>query len=176
MSTIDDIEFEQNLNNFKSAEDLKFYIEHLEDEVEELQSQVKIEKFKLNLDLLKIEQGKRELDREKVILQMKEDGSVLEYVGSKFQNDYDVVIEAVKSYEWALSYASKELRDDYEVVYQALLVNPNAIAFASEELKKHKDLIALYINHWVGENKFYKSIDEFMELHDSVISKELISL
>jgi len=105
---------------------------------------------------------------------MKEDGSMLEYVGSKFQNDYDVVIEAVKTFEWALYYASEELQNDYEMVYQALQLNPNAIEYASDELKTEEEFIKIYIKHWVGEHKIYKNIEEFIKLHELLIDKKLI--
>ena len=164
--SLEEAEFEQTLNNFETPEELEFYIEHLEDEVQKL----KIRKFRLKLDGLAI----IELEKTKVIAQMKEDGSMLEYVGSKFQNDYDVVIEAVKTFEWALYYASEELQNDYEMVYQALQLNPNAIEYASDELKTEEEFIKIYIKYWVGEHKIYKNIEEFIKLHELLIDKKLI--
>ena len=124
------------------------------------------------MDLLAIEQGTIVLDKDKVIVQMKKDGSMLEYVGSKFQNDYDVVLEAVKTFEWALCYTSKELQNDYEIVYQALQLNPNAIEFASDEMKTQKEFIKIYINHWVGEHNIYQTIEEFIKLDDQLLIDE----
>ena len=164
-----DIELDLNLEMLENVGELEFYIEYLEDEVEKLTAQKKIIEFQLSLENLKLECGETELDKEKVLMQVKEDGSVLKYVGTKFQDDYDVVLEAVQNYEFALMYASEELQNDYEIVYQALKCNPNAIKFASDTLKKNDDFILLYVEYWVGENKFYKSMEEFKKYHELLI-------
>ena len=171
---LEEVEFEQTLNNFKTLEELEFFKAHPEDRLQKLEVQEKIEEFKLKLDMLEIEQGSIVLDKEKVIEKMREDGSILEYVGSRFQNDYDVVLEAVKTYEWALYYASKELQDDYEIVFQALKLNPKALEYASHTLKREEKFIKIYINYWVGDNKIYKNVDEFIRLHELFIDEELI--
>ena len=169
-NSLEEAEFEQSLNNFEAPEEVEFYMEYLENEIQKL----KVDKFRLKIDSLASEQDTIESDRDKVIAQMKEDGSMIEYVGSEFQNDYNVVLEAVKTFEWALCYASKELQNEYEIVFQALQVNPNALEYASDELKTQDEFIKIYINHWVGEYKVYKTIDEFIQLHELVIDRDLV--
>jgi hypothetical protein len=174
-NSLEEIEFEQTLNNFETQEDLELYRDSIMDEIEELESTIKVEEFKSKIGTLETEQGVMELEKDKVIAQMKENGSMLEYVGSKFQNDYDVVVEAVKTFEWALCYASQELQNDYEIVFQALQLNPDAIEYASDEMKMQEEFIKIYINYWVGEHKMYKTIDEFIEFNNQLlIDVELI--
>ena len=159
----------KSLNNFQTLEELELDRDSLVEDIKELEFSLKIKKFEL-----KIKQEIIEQDKDKVIEQVKEDGSVIEYVGSEFQNDYDVVIEAVKTFEWALCYASKELQNDYEIVYQALLLNPNAIEYASDELKTQDEFLRIYLNHWVGKYKIYKTIDEFIQVHEMAVDLDLI--
>ena len=174
-NSLDEVEFEQTLKNFETQVDLEFYRDSIMDEIKELESTIKVEEFKSKIDTLEIEQGVMELDKDKVLVQMKEDGSMIEYVGGKFQNDYDVALEAVKTYEWALCYLSEELQNDYEIVYQALQLNPDAIEYASDEMKTQEEFIKIYINYWVGEHKMYKTIDEFIEFNNQLlIDVELI--
>ncbi len=173
-NNLEEVEFEQTLNNFETQENLEFYRKAIVDKIEELESNIKVEEFKSKIAILEVEQDVMELDKAKVIVQIKEDGSMIEYVGSKFQNDYDVALEAVKIFEWALCYVSQELQNDYEIVYQALQLNPDAIEYASNELKMKDEFIEIYINHWVGKNKMYKTVDEFIQIHELIIDKELI--
>jgi len=173
-NSLEEVEFNQTLNNFETQEDLEFYRETIVDEIKELEFTIKVEEFKSKINMLKTEQDFVELDKDEVIAQIKEDGSLIEYVNAKFQNDYDVILESVKTFEWALYYASPELQNDYEIVYQALQLNPNAIEYASDELKMKDEFIRIYINHWVGKYKIYKNIDEFIQIHTLVIDKELI--
>ena len=46
-NTLEEVEFEQTLNNFKTVEDLEFYKDHITDKLERLNSTIKIEQFKL---------------------------------------------------------------------------------------------------------------------------------
>jgi replicative superfamily II helicase len=163
--TIEDVEYQRSLENFKTLEELEYLKAHLLEELADKKAQ--LEKILQESDIV-------EYERKDLLDDLIVDGSIIAIVSTEFRNDYEVMLRAVMHYDWALCYASVELQNDYEIVYQALKKNPNQLEWVSDELQKEAEFIKMYINYWVGENQIYKTLEEFLEFHPLALEKEKI--
>ena len=80
------------------------------------------------------------MEREKTLKAVKQNGLSLYYASDELKNDKEIVLKAVQQYGIALQYASNELKNDKEVVLKAVQQNGFALTYASDELKNFPEL------------------------------------
>jgi hypothetical protein len=75
-------------------------------------------------------------DREFILIALKENGLVLEYLDNGFKYDKEIVLAAVKQNGMALKHASDVLKNDLTIIAEALLQTSNSWQHIPEELRK----------------------------------------
>jgi hypothetical protein len=78
-----------------------------------------------------------------ILVAMKKDESILEYVSEKLKDDKELILAAVSKNGGALQYASEELKADKAIVIAALSNQGSALEFASDDLKSDKDVVLI---------------------------------
>ena len=63
------------------------------------------------------------MEREKILEAVQQDGYTLRHTSDQFKNDKEAVLKAVQQNGYALKYASDELKNDKEVVLKAVQKN-----------------------------------------------------
>jgi hypothetical protein len=78
-----------------------------------------------------------------ILVAMKKDESILEYVSENLKDDKELILAAVSKNGGALQYASEELKADKAIVIAALSNQGSALEFASDDLKSDKDVVLI---------------------------------
>ena len=81
-------------------------------------------------------------DAEKMKPEVRENGMLLRFVGTKIINDKELVLEAVRENGFALAYAGDEIRNDKEVVSKAVQNDGRALEYyAGDEIRNDEDIV-----------------------------------
>jgi hypothetical protein len=78
-----------------------------------------------------------------ILVAMKKDESILEYVSENLKDDKELILAAVSNNGAALQYASEELKADKTVAIAAISNQGSALEFVSDDLKSDKEVVLI---------------------------------
>ncbi len=82
-----------------------------------------------------------------ILVAMKKDESILEYVSENLKNDKELILAAVSNNGAALQYASDKCKDEKELVLAALSTDGSALEYASERLKEDREVVLAAVSN-----------------------------
>jgi hypothetical protein len=105
-----------------------------------------------------------ELERKKVLADVKKKGLSLAYASKDMQNDKEIVLEAFKNNFLSLEYASEDLRNDEEYIVKLSKINNIAFQYTGNKLKKNKGFILEAIKNGIDLKHFSKDMQNDKEI------------
>ena len=82
-----------------------------------------------------------------ILIAMKKDESILEYVSENLKDDKELILAAVSKNGGALQYASDKCKDEKELVLAALSTDGSALEYASERLKQDREVVLAAVSN-----------------------------
>ena len=93
-----------------------------------------------------------------ILVAMKKDESILEYVSENLKNDKELILAAVSKNGGALQYASDKCKDEKELVLAALSTDGSALEYASERLKEDREVVLAAVLNYGGAIQYASDI------------------